>query len=386
MFWQWKINTGSIVGVPKKILVVDDDKIIVSIIKFFLGAGYEIVSAGSGKEAFTKLVEFNPDVILLDVVLPDISGLDVFIGISESEEYKDIPIIMLTSLECNEEISSGLETGCFDYIQKPVNRLELVARINAAYKLKNYIKKVNDANRENEKLIGELQKHIEQEEAIKETVKQAEVLRTVQELAGSIAHEFSQPLQVLTLYYGLMEKQPHRTDFFAKSKLMIDRISNLVHKLKSITRLEKQDYAGTQILNLHASANLVETICNIHTVREIKSVLVAEDETGILESIVELLQLNGYDCQGAQDGQTALYMARTKSYDLIISDINMPNLTGIELYNELKKLNFAGYFIYMTGYEVSGEIRKSLEVADGIVMKPFEFKDFLNKIEILKQP
>lgn len=369
----------------KKILVIDDDKIIIQIIKQFLGTGFEVLTSASEQETFLRLKEFNPDVILLDIVLPDISGLEIFERLSAMEEYRSIPVILLTSLDCNQDISMGLAAGRYDYIQKPVNKFELLARINAAYKLNKYLAKLKSSNAENKKLISMLNSKIAEEKLNKEQIKQAEVIKKIQEMIGSIALEFSQPLQVLTLYYGLMQKHVQKPEFLTKSKAMIDRIGDLVNKLKSIIQLEKQDYLGSEMLDLTNSSKSIDTLCNLKVVKDVKVVLVAEDEPGILESIVELLRMNGYECDGASDGQAALEMGRTKKYDLIVTDISMPNLTGFELFKEMKRLGYGGFFMFMTGFEVSGEVRNSLDIADGIIIKPFEYQDFLEKIDKLKR-
>ena len=113
----------------KKILVVDDEKAIVDILKFNLvREGYEVISAYDGKDGYEKAVSENPDLILLDVMLPEMDGLEVC---RKVRSVSNTPIIMLTAR--GEEIDKvlGLELGADDYCTKPFGVRELMARVKA---------------------------------------------------------------------------------------------------------------------------------------------------------------------------------------------------------------------------------------------------------------
>ncbi len=113
----------------KKILVVDDEKNILDIIVFNLkNEGYETVSAGDGEEAVKMQKEHNPDLILLDVMLPKMDGFTVCKTI---RTYSNVPIIMLTARADEVDKIMGLELGADDYITKPFSMKELSARILA---------------------------------------------------------------------------------------------------------------------------------------------------------------------------------------------------------------------------------------------------------------
>jgi two-component system response regulator VicR len=113
----------------KKILVVDDEKPISDIIKFNLvKEGYEIETAFDGEEALKKVYQFQPDLILLDVMLPKLDGFQVCRRIRESF---NMPIIMLTAKEEEVDKVLGFELGADDYITKPFGMRELIARVKA---------------------------------------------------------------------------------------------------------------------------------------------------------------------------------------------------------------------------------------------------------------
>ena len=113
----------------KKILVVDDEKPISDIVKFNLDKeGYDVVTAYDGEEALKKVEAESPDLILLDLMLPKIDGLEVARQIRKEH---DTPIIMLTAKDSEIDKVLGLELGADDYVTKPFSNRELVARVKA---------------------------------------------------------------------------------------------------------------------------------------------------------------------------------------------------------------------------------------------------------------
>lgn len=113
----------------KKILIVDDEKPILDIIKFNLAKeGYETVTAFDGREAITKFEEENPDLIILDLMLPELDGLEVA---KEVRKTSHIPIIMLSAKDSEFDKVIGLEIGADDYVTKPFSNRELLARVKA---------------------------------------------------------------------------------------------------------------------------------------------------------------------------------------------------------------------------------------------------------------
>ena len=119
----------------KNILVVEDDLDIRELISFNLAnEGHQVFEANDGEVGIDKARNNNPDLILLDLMLPGIQGLDVCRIIKSDQETKETPIIMVTALGQEEDIVKGLETGADDYITKPFSIKVLIARVNAVLK------------------------------------------------------------------------------------------------------------------------------------------------------------------------------------------------------------------------------------------------------------
>ena len=114
------------------ILVVEDEAPLVTLLRYNLeGAGFEVADAPDGEEALISIAERKPDLILLDWMLPLVSGLEICRQIRRKPDLRDIPIIMLTARGEEEDRIRGLDNGADDYITKPFSPSELLARVRA---------------------------------------------------------------------------------------------------------------------------------------------------------------------------------------------------------------------------------------------------------------
>ena len=116
----------------ERILIIEDDKHISKLIKYNLEkAGFECLTAPSGEEAFKMMDRWSADLILLDVMLPGMDGLEVCRHIKQDEKFKNIPVVMLTAKGEEVDRVVGFELGADDYIVKPFSPRELILRIKA---------------------------------------------------------------------------------------------------------------------------------------------------------------------------------------------------------------------------------------------------------------
>ncbi len=127
----------------KKILVIDDLPENVFLIQDRLEReGFEVLTAYDGQAGIDKCTSEKPDLVLLDVMMPEITGLEVCSHLVNNPETSAIPIILVTAKSTAEDTKEGLEAGAFDYIKKPFNRIELIARVNSALKFSEMQKKL----------------------------------------------------------------------------------------------------------------------------------------------------------------------------------------------------------------------------------------------------
>jgi len=116
----------------KKILLVDDSNTILMMEKFILrNDPYELVSAANGEEAVRKAAEQQPDLILLDVIMPKMGGFEACRLIRENALTQSIPVIMVTTRGEAANVEAGWANGCTDYVTKPINAVELLAKVRS---------------------------------------------------------------------------------------------------------------------------------------------------------------------------------------------------------------------------------------------------------------
>lgn len=122
-----------------KILVVDDTPQNIKVLDAILGPrGYTVVTARSGAEALQKVCDEAPDLILLDILMPGMSGYEVAQRLRSDPSTRFLPIVMVTALGAQEEKVKAIEAGADDFLTKPVNQLELLARVTSLLRIKEY--------------------------------------------------------------------------------------------------------------------------------------------------------------------------------------------------------------------------------------------------------
>jgi DNA-binding LytR/AlgR family response regulator len=126
---------GLMIGDKLRVLVVEDEPLLSEMItKSLKLEGYLVESAGTGEDGLKKVKELNPDLVLLDVLLPKIDGWEVLTRLRDDPKSRDLPIIMLTALADEKSKVQGLRGGADDYVTKPFSALELMARVEAVLK------------------------------------------------------------------------------------------------------------------------------------------------------------------------------------------------------------------------------------------------------------
>ena len=141
---------------PAKLLVVDDTPLNVKLLVDLLRAtGYAVETAASGQEALEKVAAGLPDLVLLDVMMPEMSGYEVCARIRANPETAMLPVVMVTSLDPGPERVKGIEAGADDFLSKPVNQPELLARVRSLLRVKQLHDELASLNRDLEQRVRE---------------------------------------------------------------------------------------------------------------------------------------------------------------------------------------------------------------------------------------
>ena len=203
------------------ILVTDDSPVYVRFAEKILEKnGYSTLTAMDGMSCIKAAKSLNPDLILLDVIMPGINGFEVCRVLKQDVETKDIPIIFVTANTDDETLKKAFMSGGTDYVRKPPNRIELLARIKSALAQKELVERRS----------------------------QEEKLKGVLEMAGAVCHEMNQPMQAVfgiaeTLLIDVSKDAPQYWDL-EKLKEQAVRVGNITKKLMTITKYETRDYVG----------------------------------------------------------------------------------------------------------------------------------------------
>ncbi|HLG29736.1 MAG TPA: response regulator, partial [Candidatus Brocadiales bacterium] len=254
-----------------KILVVDDNEDNVELLEaFLLPMGYEVIKALNGREALEAVERDHPDLILLDVLMPEMGGLEVCRRLKGGENTKFIPIILVTALKDVNDRVEGIEAGADDFLSKPIDKHELKARIKSLLRIKEMHDQLEESRRNLETTNNELIK----------------LGRLKDDLTHLLVHDLKNPLVNMmelvrqTLSYdakNLTEKQVERLSL---TRTSCETLLNLIITLLDISKMEE----GKMVLN-RSSFDMKEAIYS--NVREFK---VIATELGI--HLEELLPEN----------------------------------------------------------------------------------------------
>ena len=173
----------------KKILIIDDEIHIVELLKFNLeNNGYKVDYSYDGFDGYLKTKEFQPDLILLDWMLPNISGIDLLKKIRSDETLEQIPVIMLTAKNMEEDKLEGLEDGADDYITKPFSVKEVLARITSVLRRYKYTSNEKIEVLKADDIQVNVHKHIvtKNGQEIELTLKEFQILKLLIENKGNV--------------------------------------------------------------------------------------------------------------------------------------------------------------------------------------------------------
>lgn len=216
----------------RNILIVDDAPANLRVLVEILMSEYEISVSTNGPEAVEIATSKNqPDLVLLDIMMPDMDGYEVCRVLRGNQQTKDIPVIFVTANTDDETLKVAFEAGGTDYVRKPVNRIELLARIQSALTQQELTKKLL----EEEKLEGVL------------------------EMAGAVCHELNQPMQAISGFAQLlimeMSEDDPQYEYASIIKNQVDKMGEITKKLMRITKYETVDYIeSTKIIDINKAS------------------------------------------------------------------------------------------------------------------------------------
>lgn len=357
-----------------KILYINDDQNACNKIKKVISEMSEFTCqfdwASGWNEGLKKIQNDDYDICLLNFKISNMTGIE-FLKKANAFNLKT-PIIYLCENNNRTNDSKAMEAGACDYIVNDSLNANILERtIRHALERKKYEFQIIEVTEELAIALREIKDN-------QANLIEMENLKSVKSLAGAVAHEFSQPLQALTNYLSLIRSEKRDIEkYISKAEDMIIRISKLTDNLRNITGLPKKDYMGTKILDIKFQLSK-----NGHNTPGSK-VLIVDDEEIILDTLVEMFTIKGFNCDGTTNAIEALELIKQNEYEIIISDVSMPKMSGPEFFKKVKAMNVESTFIFITGYEVPEKVKDIIKQADGLIIKPISFDQFFENLEQL---
>ncbi|MGE5339857.1 MAG: response regulator [Candidatus Omnitrophota bacterium] len=246
------------------ILLVDDVPQNVQILHQILKDGdYSFAIATSGEEALRSVKMKAPDLILLDIMLGDIDGFDVCKQIKENPDTAEIPVIFLTAKIGVEDKVEGFRLGAVDYITKPFEDSEVVARVNTHIRLKRSIDLMKDYNRQLTETLEEMNKSFDDLQHSQEAKIAREKEDAVKAVSVSATHEINQPVTVIQGYLDLLKQsldpETHTSDqmkYINRMETGLNRLISILEKFRRFSYLYFQDYEKQKSSNAETEKNV----------------------------------------------------------------------------------------------------------------------------------
>ncbi|MBN1121433.1 MAG: hybrid sensor histidine kinase/response regulator [Anaerolineae bacterium] len=181
------------------ILIVDDDERILDVFTTILSRhGYRVYSTQNGKPALELIGEVHPDVIVLDVVLPDIDGIEVCRRVKENPSTRFVPVILITGLDTRSRRLEGLNVRADDFLNKPIDPLELTARVRSSLRTKLLYDEVEASRRDLERRVDERTQELSRANRRLEELGQVK-----SKVLSVVAHELRTPIHQVKLAVNL---------------------------------------------------------------------------------------------------------------------------------------------------------------------------------------
>jgi DNA-binding NtrC family response regulator len=341
------------------ILLVDDDPLVLAGFREILvREGYDVTAVFSGREALAKLESRAYDVILTDLLMPRVSGLDVLRF--AREKHPESIVIVVTGYASVRSAVEALRLGALDYLIKPCDESELLFRVR----------------------MGIERLHLRHE--LRERELDAEKMKAIAQTAVTVNDQINTPLNVILNSAELIRLSTVPDSGEVQQSLEfihqeVSKIKAVIQRLAKIADPKIREYAGGSVSMVDVDRSGQRTMLHGHPKLRI---LVVDDEQFMVHTLGRILELMGYEVVCAYGGREAYRIYLAQKVDLVVTDLHMPDMSGLELLTSIKSHDAAMPVILVTGYGVENARESASKWrADGFLGKPFKVAELQTLIE-----
>ena len=288
----------------ESILLVDDDtQVLPGLKKILEERGHNVVAVESGKKALSLLRDKNFSLILTEIDMNEISGLEILKKVKT--DSSDISVILMAGYGSINNAIEAVRNEANDIIMKPFTSKELIFRIENAIERRR----------------------------LRHRAKETEKYQLMSETLGAVAHEINNPLTAVIgnaelLREEIPENSP-ASDMLEDIIISANRITKTIWQMREVRGIKTKKYTKkSKIIDILKSSECAKP--------DEKTVLVVDDEESIRKITTRILATSGYEVDAADGGNEALNLIKKKNYAVVILDVNMPDMDG---YDTLRKIN-----------------------------------------------
>lgn len=346
-----------------QILVVDDDPLVLAGFREVLSrAGYSVAACSSGQAAVDLLSKAQFRVVLTDLFMPRVTGMDVLNAALASDP--DCVVIVVTGFASVRGAVDALCRGAADYVIKPCDDNELLHRIR----------------------LGLERAEMRAELRAKEL--DGEKMKAIAQTAVTVNDQINTPLNVIlnSAEYIRLTRLPETSDVRQSLDFIVQevaKIKSVIQKLATVADPGRtREYSIGQHRMIDIDVPRVKAAVTNRDSSRRQKILVVDDEQFMVHTLSKILEVLGYDVISAFGGREALDKYLAEKIDLVVSDVHMPDMNGIELMSSIKAQNPGFPVILVTGYGVEDARKTAGEYhADGFLGKPFRIEELRQIIE-----
>lgn len=341
-----------------RILVVDDDYASRLMLQKALEQnGYQVSLASNGQDALQMLRKEPFDMVLTDLIMQGLSGLDLLGQVKELES--DIATMLLTGHASIETAIQAVRLGASDYMLKPINLEELKIRVKRAFERQELERRLYEAERK----------------------------LTYNATIATTNHEINQPLTVIISAIDMVRMEiqklninnPRLFNYLQLMQKSSMRIANILRKLREINTPKIQDVPlGMKMIDIQADEPVLSSESGTRSY-----ILVIEDEENLRQIMQSVLDEAGYKVILAETAHEGidLYEADKHLIELVVLDFNLPDADGLEVLGRLQKLDRQVKVLLTSGFNVDDSVETALERgALEFMRKPFNRQQILEAV------